>query len=53
VTDGILPKDAWDRDFHYQTPGNEGREYDIYSYGNDNAPGGEGNNADIYPWSQD
>jgi len=53
VTDGNLPKDAWENDFHYQVPGTEGHEYDIYSYGNDNAPGGEGTNADIYPWSKD
>jgi general secretion pathway protein G len=45
-----IPKDPWGKDFIYLSPGNEGREYDISSYGADNEPGGEGNNADIESW---
>lgn len=45
-----IPKDPWDKDFVYLAPGNEGREYEIVSYGPDNEPGGEGNNADIESW---
>ncbi len=45
-----IPKDPWGKDFVYLSPGNEGREYDIISYGADNEPGGEGNNADIESW---
>ncbi len=45
-----IPKDPWGKDFVYLSPGNEGREYDIVSYGADNEPGGEGNNADIESW---
>ncbi len=46
-----IPKDAWGRDFIYISPGNEGREYEIISYGADGEPGGEGNNADIESWN--
>lgn len=45
-----IPKDPWGRDYVYIAPGNEGREYEITSYGADNEPGGEGNNADIESW---
>ncbi len=45
-----IPKDPWGKDFVYLSPGNEGREYDIISYGADNEPGGDGNNADIESW---
>jgi len=45
-----IPKDPWGKDYVYLSPGNEGREYDIISYGADNEPGGEGNNADIESW---
>jgi general secretion pathway protein G len=42
-----IPKDPWGKDFVYLSPGNEGREYDIISYGADNEPGGEGYDADV------
>lgn len=45
-----IPKDPWGKDFVYLSPGNEGREYDIISYGADGEPGGEGYNADIESW---
>jgi general secretion pathway protein G len=45
-----IPKDPWNKDYIYLSPGNEGREYDIISYGADGEPGGEGNNADIESW---
>jgi len=45
-----IPKDPWGKDFVYLSPGNEGREYEISSYGADNEPGGEGKNADIESW---
>lgn len=37
-----IPKDPWGKDFVYISPGNEGREYDIVSYGANGEPG-EGN----------
>src|SRR3990172_7379296 len=45
-----IPKDPWGGDYHYFSPGSEGREYEIISYGPDKEPGGEGKNADIESW---
>ena len=45
----VIPRDPWDRDYHYQSPGENGA-YDLFSYGKDNAPGGEDENADIVSW---
>jgi general secretion pathway protein G len=45
----VIPKDPWDHDYHYQSPGENGA-YDLFSYGKDNAPGGEGENEDIVSW---
>jgi general secretion pathway protein G len=46
-----IPKDPWNRDYVYLSPGSENREYEIISYGADGEPGGEGNNADIQSWT--
>ncbi len=46
---GKLPKDPWDNDFIYLSPGAHG-EYDLISYGADGVPGGEGKNMDINSW---
>jgi general secretion pathway protein G len=48
-----IPKDPWGKDYAYFSPGSEGREYEITSYGADNEPGGEGNNADIQSWKME
>ena len=45
-----LPKDGWGNEFVYQSPGDEGRGYDITSLGADGQEGGEGLDADIYSW---
>lgn len=45
----ILPKDPWERDFIYLSPGAHG-DYDIISYGADGVPGGEDKNKDIKSW---
>jgi general secretion pathway protein G len=42
-----LPKDPWGNIYQYQSPGADGRDYDIISYGRDGKPGGEGYDADI------
>jgi general secretion pathway protein G len=42
-----LPKDPWGNPYQYVSPGAEGRDYDITSYGRDGKPGGEGYDADI------
>lgn len=45
-----LPKDPWGRDYQYKMPGNDNRDYDLFSFGLDGAQGGEGENADITSW---
>lgn len=45
-----IPKDPWGHEYIYLSPGGEGREYDIISYGPDGEPGGEDKNADIESW---
>ena len=45
-----IPKDPWGKDFIYESPGKEGRGYDLISYGADNAEGGEGTDLDIVSW---
>ena len=47
-----IPKDPWNNDYYYQSPGLSGRDFDIISYGNDNEPGGEEENADITSWEE-
>lgn len=44
-----VPKDPWDRPYHYQSPGEHG-EYDLFSYGRDGSPGGEGEDKDVTSW---
>lgn len=42
-----LPEDPWGRPYNYQTPGPNGKAFDIWSMGADGAPGGTDENADI------
>ncbi len=44
-----IPPDQWGHPYHYLSPGNH-YDYDLYSYGADNAEGGEGDNQDIVSW---
>lgn len=44
-----LPKDAWNNDFVYLSPGVHG-DFDLLSYGADGKPGGTGFDADIGNW---
>ena len=45
-----IPKDPWGNPYHYKCcPGDNG-DYDIWSYGADNAPGGEGESSDVTSW---
>ena len=46
----FVPQDPWKRDYNYRYPGENG-EFDIYSFGADNAPGGEKENRDIVSWN--
>lgn len=43
-----LPVDSWDNPIQYVSPGSNGKPFDLYSLGADNAEGGEGYAADIY-----
>jgi general secretion pathway protein G len=45
-----LPKDPWGNNYVYQSPGKEGRSYDLISYGADKTEGGEENDMDIVSW---
>jgi general secretion pathway protein G len=49
---GKVPKDPWDKDFVYISPGAHG-DYDFSSLGADGEPGGEGKNKDINSWETD
>jgi general secretion pathway protein G len=42
-----VPKDPWGLPYNYVSPGPEGRQYEITTYGKDGKPGGEGYDADI------
>ena len=45
-----IPNDPWGHPYQYKCfPGDHG-DYDIWSYGADNAPGGDGENADATSW---
>jgi len=46
-----LPQDPWGNPYRYARPGEQGRQYDVYSTGADGAPGGEGDGADIGNWN--
>ena len=42
-----VPNDPWGRPYQYISPGQEGREYEIRSFGADGKSGGAGEDADI------
>jgi general secretion pathway protein G len=44
-----VPKDPWDKDFVYISPGTHG-DFDLSSLGADGEVGGEGKNKDINSW---
>jgi general secretion pathway protein G len=48
-----LPKDPWGTPYQYASPGPDGRQYEITTYGKDGKPGGEGYDADISSTSLD
>jgi len=47
-----VPKDPWDNDFVYISPGAHG-DYDLISRGADGEPDGEGKNKDINSWDSE
>ncbi|MEI6154321.1 MAG: type II secretion system major pseudopilin GspG [Deltaproteobacteria bacterium] len=44
-----LPNDPWGKPYRYLCPGTHG-EYDLFSYGRDDAPAGEGEDKDVVSW---
>ncbi|WP_043647849.1 type II secretion system major pseudopilin GspG [Chitinilyticum litopenaei] len=44
------PNDPWDRPYVYKVPGDNGRDYELLSYGLDGRAGGESEDADISYW---
>jgi len=49
---GVVPLDAWQSPYEYESPGQINRDYDIWSLGADAAPGGTGTGADIGNWPE-
>ena len=46
-----VPSDPWNQPYRYQSPGQRGGEFDLFSYGADGQEGGEEVNADIGNWN--
>lgn len=44
-----VPLDPWGRPYTYRFPGQHG-EYDLFTFGADNAPGGTGQDQDVVNW---
>lgn len=44
-----IPKDPWQYDYQYRSPGDHGA-FDIISLGGDNREGGEGEDRDVASW---
>ena len=49
IETSTVPKDPWDNEYIYLSPGTNG-EFDLISYGADGEPGGEGADKDINNW---
>lgn len=45
-----IPLDPWQQPYVYRSPGQQGRELELLSYGADRMPGGDKQNADITSW---
>ena len=46
----FMPKDSWDNEYLYLSPGQHSTKFDVFSYGADGTVGGEGENSDIGNW---
>ncbi|MGB5157439.1 type II secretion system major pseudopilin GspG [Desulfobacterium sp. N47] len=44
-----IPDDPWGKPYHYISPGTHG-DYDLFTYGRDDAPGGDGEDKDVFSW---
>jgi general secretion pathway protein G len=52
LEDKVIPKDKWDREYEYRSPGDDGRPFEIVSFGADGQSGGEKFDADITSWKE-
>ena len=48
-----MPKDSWDNEYLYLSPGQHSTKFDVFSYGADGMVGGEGENSDVGNWRED
>ena len=48
-----VPSDPWGNKYVYTSPGVNGRDYELKSYGNDGEDGGVEDSADIESWNLD
>lgn len=46
-----MAADPWNHPFVYRSPGSDGREYEVVSYGADGQQGGTDEDADIANWN--
>lgn len=44
---GAVPADPWGMAYQYRFPSQQGKDYDLFSYGRDRLSGGAGDDADI------
>ncbi len=49
---GDVPKDPWNREFKYLSPGRQNPDFDLWSTGPDGEDGGDGDNADVTNWGK-
>ena len=49
----FMPKDPWDNEYLYLSPGQHSTKFDVFSYGADGMVGGEGENSDVGNWRAD
>ena len=45
-----VPKDPWNNEYKFASPGDQNRPYDIISLGSDGKEGGDGDGKDITSW---
>ncbi len=48
-----IPTDPWNQTYHYLMPGNDGRPFDVWSWGSDQKEGGIEQAADLTSWEAD
>jgi general secretion pathway protein G len=45
-----VPNDPWDKPYEYRIPGENGRDYDLLTFGLDGKAGGTGEDTDVSYW---